>query len=136
MKLLSAFLTETGVVSDVVDAVTEALDTTTTGAVAEVADNAAAINNGFVVAMGIGTVFFGLVCIIVLIKLMSAVTARFTQNTAAPAPAAAAAPVQAPAAPAAIENRAEIIAAVCAAAAEELGTDVSALRVVSFKKIS
>ena len=34
-----------------------------------------------------------------------------------------------------IENRQEIIAAVCAAAAEEMGTDISALRVVSFKKI-
>ena len=42
----------------------------------------------------------------------------------------------APSAPAAIENRAEIIAAVCAAAAEEMGTDISALRVVSFKKVS
>ena len=54
---------------------------------------------------------------------------------AAPVAAPAAAP-KAPAAPAAIENRAEIIAAVCAAAAEEMGTDISALRVVSFKKIS
>ena len=97
------------------------------------------VNNGFVVAMGIGTVFIGLICIILLIKLMSLVTAMVTagaaETPAAPAPAPAAAPT-APAAPAAIENRAEIIAAVCAAAAEELGTDVSALRVVSFKKIS
>ena len=38
-------------------------------------------------------------------------------------------------APAVIENRQEIIAAVTAAVAEEMGTDVSALRVVSFKKI-
>ena len=97
----------------------------------------AAVNNGFVVAMGIGTVFVGLVCIILLIKLMSMVTALFTANT--PAPAAPKAPAAAPTAPAAsavIENRAEIVAAVCAAAAEELGTDISALRVVSFKKIS
>ncbi len=100
----------------------------------------AAVNNGFVVAMGIGTVFVGLVCIILLIKLMSMVTALFTAN----APAAPAAPVvptapTAPTSPAvstAIENRAEIVAAVCAAAAEEMGTDISALRVVSFKKIS
>ena len=98
------------------------------------------VNNGFVVAMGIGTVFIGLVCIILLIKLMSMVTAMVTGGAAA-APAAPAAPVApvaptAPAAPAAIENRAEIVAAVCAAAAEEMGTDISALRVVSFKKIS
>lgn len=97
----------------------------------------AAVNNGFVVAMGIGTVFVGLICIILLIKLMSMVTALFTAN--APAQAAPAAPAAAPTAPAAstaIENRAEIVAAVCAAAAEEMGTDISALRVVSFKKIS
>ena len=99
----------------------------------------AAVNNGFVVAMGIGTVFVGLICIILLIKLMSMVTALFTTNAPAQSvPAAPAAPAPVAAAPVstAIENRAEIVAAVCAAAAEELGTDVSALRVVSFKKIS
>ena len=46
--------------------------------------------------------------------------------------APAAAPV---AAPAPIENRQEIIAAVCAAVAEENGTDISAIRVISFKKL-
>ena len=104
----------------------------------------AAINNGFVVAMGIGTVFVGLICIILLIKLMSMVTALFTANAPAQsapaqsAPAAPATPAPVAAAPVstAIENRAEIVAAVCAAAAEELGTDITALRVVSFKKIS
>jgi phenylpyruvate tautomerase PptA (4-oxalocrotonate tautomerase family) len=34
-----------------------------------------------------------------------------------------------------IENRQEIIAAVTAACAEEMGTDISALRVISFKKL-
>ena len=34
-----------------------------------------------------------------------------------------------------IENKQEIIAAVCADVAEENGTDISAIRVVSFKKI-
>ena len=77
------------------------------------------VNNGFVVAMGIGTVFVGLICIILLIKLMSMVTALFTANAPAQAAPAAPAAAPAPAAPAAstaIENRAEIIAAVCAAA--------------------
>ena len=99
----------------------------------------AAVNNGFVVAMGIGTVFVGLICIILLIKLLSMVTALFTANAPAQAAPTAPAAAPAPAAPAAstvIENRAEIVAAVCAAAAEEMGTDISALRVVSFKKIS
>ena len=38
-------------------------------------------------------------------------------------------------APAVIENRQEIIAAVSAVIAEELGTDISAIRIHSFKKI-
>jgi uncharacterized membrane protein YvbJ len=45
---------------------------------------------------------------------------------AAPAPVAA---------PAVIENRQEIIAAVTAVCAEEMGKDISALRVISFKKL-
>ncbi|MBO5648296.1 MAG: OadG family protein [Clostridia bacterium] len=97
------------------------------------ADKAPAVSNGFVVAMGIGTVFVGLISIILLVKLMSLVTAA-ASGKQAETPAAASA--SAPAAPLTIENREEIVAAVCAAAAEELGTDISALRVVSFKKIS
>ena len=46
--------------------------------------------------------------------------------TAVPVPAAAAAPD-------AIPNRQELIAAISAALAEELGTDVSAIRILSFK---
>ena len=48
--------------------------------------------------------------------------------------AAVSAPAVAPA-PAPIENRQEIIAAVSAALAEEMGTDISAIRILSFKKI-
>ena len=51
----------------------------------------------FVTLMGIGTVFFGLVCIIVLTTIMGAVL----KSNAKPAPAPAAAPkAAAPAAPA------------------------------------
>ena len=105
---------------------------------------AAPVSNAFVVVMGIGVVFIGLICIILLIILMSAIMGSVGGKQAS-APAAAASTAAASTAPAAnpvpatsnvIENRAEIVAAVCAAAAEELGTDVSALRVVSFKKIS
>ena len=64
----------------------------------------------------------------------------------AAAPVAEVVPVAAPveatpvapapvAAPAVIENRQEIIAAVTAVCAEEMGKDVSALRVISFKKL-
>ena len=86
-----------------------------------------------VVAMGIGTVFLGLICIVILCMIVGAICNAGKKNSdEATAPAVVAAPVQAPAV---IENRQEIIAAVSAVAAEELGTDVSAIRIVSFKKI-
>ena len=87
--------------------------------------------------LGVGVVFLGLICIIAIVSLMNALTAKASkapvagQNTK---PAPVAAPTPAAAAP--IENRGEIVAAVCAAVAEELGTDVSAIRIVSFKKIN
>ena len=88
------------------------------------------IPNWLVVVMGIGTVFVGLICIIVICKIMSLFfvkkSAAETEVKTVPA-----APVKAEI----IENRQEIIAAVTAAIAEEMGTDVSALRVVSFKKV-
>ncbi len=88
----------------------------------------------FAVAMGIGTVFIGLVCIVILCMVTSLFfksKEKGTKEGDVSAPAATAVP----AAPAVIENRQEIIAAVTAAVAEEMGTEVSALRVVSFKKL-
>ncbi len=91
------------------------------------------IPNWLVVVMGIGTVFVGLICIIIICKIMSLffVKRGDKQADAAPAKAVKANAVQ----NAVIENRQEIIAAVTAAAAEEIGADVSAIRVISFKKI-
>ena len=92
------------------------------------------ISNTFVVCMGIGVVFIGLICIVILCKIMSAVCALANKSEkSAPAPVAT---QSAPAvATQPIENRQEIIAAVSAVLAEELGTDISALRILSFKKI-
>ena len=86
----------------------------------------------FVSLMGVGTVFIGLVCIIGLVELMTYLCNKFIK---APAPKqeTASAPQQASGV---IENRSEIIAAVCAAIAEENGTDISAIRVLSFKKLN
>lgn len=86
-------------------------------------------NSFFVCLMGIGTVFFGLVCIILLTKVMSAVCGKGSQ-TAAPA-----APVAAPAAKAAPAEDASLIAAVSAVIAEEMGTSVNGIRILSMKKI-
>lgn len=91
------------------------------------------ISNAFVVAMGLSVVFIGLICIIILCKIVSAVC-MLAEKKEDTRPQAVAAPVTAVAAQP-IENRQEIIAAVSAALAEELGTDVSALRILSFKKI-
>lgn len=89
------------------------------------------VSSLFVVLMGIGTVFFGLICIIALSTAMSAIC-RSMGGTSAAQPAA-------PAAPAvrtdAIPNRQAMIAAISAAIAEEEGTDLSAIRILSVKKL-
>lgn len=86
------------------------------------------MNLGFVVLMGIGTVFFGLICLIALSYIMSAIC-RSTEKKTESTPAAASA------APAAIPNRQAMIAAISAAIAEEEGTSLSAIRILSVKKL-
>jgi len=84
----------------------------------------------FVCLMGMGTVFFGLICLIGLTTLMGRIVGRGQQA----APAAPAVPVAA--APTAAEpNRQELVAAISAAIAEELGTDVTGIRILSLKKL-
>lgn len=84
--------------------------------------------------IGIVVVFVGLICIIGIIELMNKIVSAIEGKK--PAKKSDAAPVAStPAASAPIENCEEIVAAVCAAVAEENGTDISAIRVVSFKKL-
>ena len=92
----------------------------------------AEISNAFVVVLGIGTVFVGLICIIILCKIVGLFcgSAKKGENTPAVSTANTAPTANQP-----IQNKQEIIAAVSAAVAEELGTDVSAIRILSFKKI-
>lgn len=91
--------------------------------------------NWFVCVMGVGTVFIGLVCLIVLCSVMSAVYRKFSHHSAPVAePVAAAAPAPG-AGSAEIPNRQQFVAAVSAVIAEEMGTDVSKLRILSIKKI-
>lgn len=95
---------------------------------------AADLHWSLVCLIGIAVVFVGLAAIIGLVELMNYVTNK------AEGKKKASAPVQTPRAAspvvnAAIENRDEIVAAVCAAVAEENGTDISAIRVVSFKRV-
>ena len=89
------------------------------------------MSNLFIVGMGVGTVFLGIVCIVLLCLIMSAICrAAERKPDASAASAAADVSTEKP-----IENRQEIIAAVSAALAEEMGTDISAIRIHSFKKI-
>ena len=86
-------------------------------------------SNLFVVLMGLGTVFAGLLCIILLVTLMSWVCARTSAPKTVPQmPAAPAMPASGAVTPA-------MMAAVAAAIAEDMGTDVSAIRIVSMKKV-
>ena len=95
---------------------------------------AAAVNNAsdipawFVVCMGIGTVCVGLVFIILICQLVSLFFRNGKSENSAPLPKKTETALS-------DEERGKVIAAVCAAAAEDMGTDISALRVVSFKKL-
>lgn len=88
----------------------------------------------FVCFFGVAVVFVGLALLIGLVYLMNLICDKFSKDT--PAKSAPSVPAPAPMASATIPNRGEVVAAVCAAIAEEEGTDVSAIRVISFKKLS
>ena len=93
------------------------------------------VSNLLVVGMGVGVVFIGLICLILVCKIVSAIAriggpAPATAKPSAPAPA----PV-AQVADSAIPNRQELVAAISVAIAREMGTEPSALRIVSLKKL-
>ena len=90
------------------------------------------ISDVLVVVIGVGTVFVGLVALVLICSILSAVCKALfkdkpeSQSKSAPAVATK---------NAAIENKQEILAGVCAVIAEELGTDVNNLKVTSFKRV-
>ncbi len=85
----------------------------------------------FVCFFGIAVVFCGLAILIGLVYLMNYLCDKFLKAAPQPKQQTAPAPVQT----AQIQNREEIVAAVVAAIAEEEKTDISAIRVLSFKKV-
>ncbi|MCF0228299.1 MAG: OadG family protein [Parasporobacterium sp.] len=90
-------------------------------------------SNLFVCLMGIITVFIGLICIIILVSIMSGIvrkTEKAMDKKAAPAPAPA---VQPAAGQSTLTG--ETVAAISAVLAEEMGADVSAIRIKSIKKV-
>lgn len=88
----------------------------------------------FVTLMGIGTVFFGLICIIFLTMAMGSVmkTTKKTPAvaTAAPAPVAAPAPDPKPQG-----MQPEVVAAITAVLSEEVGIPANKMNIVSINKI-
>lgn len=91
------------------------------------------ISNWFVVVMGLGTTFIGLICIILLCSILGVLCKALIKEEPK-AESVSAAPAASGNLPMP-ENKQEILAAVCAVIAEELGTDVEALKVVSFKRV-
>ena len=87
------------------------------------------VSNVFVVLMGLSTVFIGLISIILICYIMGLVCKNLIKDEA-PKKTESVSVSSAP-----IQNKQEIIAGVSAVIAEELGTDVSAIKVVSFKRI-
>lgn len=92
------------------------------------------VSIAFVCALGIGTVFTGLICIVLLCKIIGFICGVRKPNKnevisqqSNVAPASNAKAITA--------NRGEIVAAISAAIAEELGTEVTGIRIVSIKKI-
>lgn len=88
----------------------------------------------FVILMGLGTVFFGLICLIVLTTVMGKVITAMT-----PQKAVATVDPDMPTSPirfsAGEPRRQELAAAVGAVVAEELGVSVTGIRILSIKKL-
>lgn len=88
---------------------------------------------GLVIGMGLGTVFVGLICIILICYLLGYIIKAVESRRPAPA-ATPAAP--APVASEPIENKAELIAVISAVIAEELGESAEAIRIKSIRRVS
>lgn len=93
------------------------------------------ISNATVVGLGVGLVFFGLICLIAICYLLGFVMRLIGKKSAEPAAAESVKSAVNAASPPDPVNRQELIAAVAAAIAEELGTDTEAIRIKSIRKL-
>ena len=93
------------------------------------------MNPGFVVLMGLSIVFIGLICIIVVCKLMSLAVGIGGKSSDSSEKAAAPIQQQASQPTAAIPSRPELAAAMAAAISEYSGKDISGIRILSSKKL-
>lgn len=90
------------------------------------------VSNTLVILLGLGTVFVGLICLIVICYIMGAIVKGLTKQKMEEAPNTAPAPASTSKA---VINKGEFAAAIAAAIAEDLGTDVTGIRIKSVKKI-
>lgn len=81
--------------------------------------------------LGFGTVFVGLICLILIIELMSRIFSLAAKKKTEAQPT----PAEAQPAGAEIADRGAFIAAVSAAIATVMGKDVKGIRILSVKKI-
>ena len=90
------------------------------------------ISNAAVVGLGIGTVFVALTCLVLICYITSAVVKLVAKGEKAEAsiPQSVSAPK-----PVEIPNKGEFAAAVACAIAEDLGTDVTGIKIKSIKKL-
>ena len=88
-----------------------------------------------VCALGIGVVFVGLAFLVGIVSIMNAFFRNYKEAPQTQTPAVTTPAPTLETKSAHIENKQELLAAICAAIAEENGTDLSAIRVVSFKKL-
>lgn len=96
------------------------------------------IGNFTVFGFGLGLVFVGLICIILICSIVGALCKNLIKDKGTGADDAVQ-DMNRPASAAAnsgIDNKGEFVAAVSAVIAEELGTDVTGIRVLSIRKIS
>lgn len=89
----------------------------------------------FVIFLGLITVFVGLICIILICMLMSLLTKKRSSDKIEAAESSINSVVSPNVNDNHIPNKQQFIAAVSAAIAEDLGKDVSAIRILSVKKI-
>lgn len=94
----------------------------------------------FVCAFGMLTVFASLIVIVILSSAMSAVVRKLekpapTAAVKAPAASAAPTPAPAPAASAAPQQDPQLMAAITAAIAEDMGVNFSNVRITAIKKV-
>ena len=90
----------------------------------------AEVSTGLVVGLGVSIVFAGLISIIFILYIMGALVNAFQKKKPTEEVKQAVVPQDT-----VIPNKGEFIAAVSAAIAEDLGTDISGIRIVSVKKV-